>query len=232
VPALAVAVKGLRYAGRAQVPRVAGLAVWVNCLRQRPFTAKRSDPQHLTIASGSTQGVYYPYSKALSMFLSRDVPGLSASIVTTSGAGENIRLVAENNAQLGFRQQILLTLPGAMLISCGRLARIYDDYIHVVVRANSPAKKVRDLKGLKVSTGPRSSSTELVAGRVLDSAGLRSSDFEQLSLGVAESAAALTSGKIDAFFWSGGLPTKAIEDLAMHVSVRLLSLAMRCRSSG
>ncbi|HIE94309.1 MAG TPA: TAXI family TRAP transporter solute-binding subunit, partial [Acidobacteria bacterium] len=39
-------------------------------------------------------------------------------------------------------------------------------------------------------------------------------DIRQQSLGVSESVDALKDDKIDAFFWSGGIPTGAVLDLA------------------
>jgi TRAP transporter TAXI family solute receptor len=39
-------------------------------------------------------------------------------------------------------------------------------------------------------------------------------DLKRERLGVAESVNALKDGKIDAFFWVGGLPTAAVSDLA------------------
>ena len=50
---------------------------------------------------------------------------------------------------------------------------------------------------------------------VLEAAGLdRDKDMKRERLGAAESANALKDGKIDAFFWVGGLPTAAVTDLA------------------
>ena len=42
----------------------------------------------------------------------------------------------------------------------------------------------------------------------------RTSDMKRERLGVAESVNAIKDGKIDAFFWVGGLPTAAVTDLA------------------
>ena len=39
-------------------------------------------------------------------------------------------------------------------------------------------------------------------------------DITRHQLSAAESAGALKDGKVDAFFWSGGVPTPAIQDLA------------------
>jgi TRAP transporter TAXI family solute receptor len=48
--------------------------------------------------------------------------------------------------------------------------------------------------------------------------------IEREQLGVAESAGAMKDGKVDAFFWSGGLPTSAITDLAAtpNMSIKLI----------
>ncbi len=63
--------------------------------------------------------------------------------------------------------------------------------------------------------GAPGSGTELIADRVLAAAGLDSrQDLTRHQLSVAESAAAMKDNKLDAFFWSGGAPSAAIQDLA------------------
>jgi TRAP transporter TAXI family solute receptor len=50
---------------------------------------------------------------------------------------------------------------------------------------------------------------------VLEAAGLDpDEDIDRSQLGVDESVNAVRDGSIDAFFWSGGLPTGAVTDLA------------------
>ncbi len=54
----------------------------------------------------------------------------------------------------------------------------------------------------------------MLAFRILRAAGLDPSrDIRAQSLGVAQSVDALKDGKIDAFFWNGGLPTAGVVDL-------------------
>jgi TRAP transporter TAXI family solute receptor len=72
-----------------------------------------------------------------------------------------------------------------------------------------------DLKGKHVSTGSPGSATEVMAFRVIEAAGLdKDKDMKRERLGAAESVNAMKDGKIDAFFWVGGLPTAAVTDLA------------------
>ena len=87
---------------------------------------------------------------------------------------------------------------------------------------------MQDRRGKTVSPGSPASATELIAFRVLRAAGLNpDTDLTRQGLGASESAGALKDGKIDAFFWSGGLPTAAIQDLAhsQGISLRLLPTA-------
>jgi uncharacterized protein len=79
-----------------------------------------------------------------------------------------------------------------------------------------------DLKGKRISTGSPGSATEVMAFRVIEAAGLdKDKDMRRERLGVAESVNALKDGKIDAFFWVGGLPTAAVTDLGATPNVKI-----------
>ena len=79
-----------------------------------------------------------------------------------------------------------------------------------------------DLKGKRVSTGSPGSATEVMAFRVIEAAGLdKDKDMRRERLGVAESTNAIKDGKIDAFFWVGGLPTAAVTDLGATPGVKI-----------
>ncbi len=101
---------------------------------------------------------------------------------------------------------------------------LYRNATQIVVRPRARLLRVADLRGLVVSTGAPGSGTEVIALRLLAAAGLDPArDVRRESLGASASADAFKDGKLEAFFWSGGLPTAALLDLA-HSSggVRLL----------
>jgi len=61
-----------------------------------------------------------------------------------------------------------------------------------------------------------------MALRVLEAFGLDpNKDMTRDKLSVSESAGALKDGKIDAFFWVGGLPTAALTDLGATPGVKM-----------
>src|SRR5437899_11647889 len=74
---------------------------------------------------------------------------------------------------------------------------------------------VTDLSGKRVSVGSPGSGTEVTAVRILRAAGLDPDrDIRKERLGVQESVDAIKDRKIDAFFWSGGMPKSSVLDLA------------------
>ena len=67
---------------------------------------------------------------------------------------------------------------------------------------------------------------EVTGFRVLQAFGIDTKkDITRQGLGVSEASDALKDRKVDAFFWSGGLPTAAITDLAhtSGITIRMLS---------
>ena len=99
--------------------------------------------------------------------------------------------------------------------------------------ADSGIETLEDLKGKTVSVGSPNSGTEVIALRLLEVAGLDpDDDIGKRGLGVGESVQALRDGSIDAFFWSGGVPTGAITDLTTTDDVRLLALDATWSRSG
>jgi TRAP transporter TAXI family solute receptor len=81
------------------------------------------------------------------------------------------------------------------------------------------------LKGKRVSTGSPGSATEVMAFRVIEAMGLdKDKDLKRERLGVAESVNALKDGKIQGFFWVGGLPTAAVTDLGATPGVKIKML--------
>ncbi|QIA27877.1 TAXI family TRAP transporter solute-binding subunit [Thermaerobacter sp. PB12/4term] len=175
----------------------------------------------IRIATGGTGGVYYIYGGAMADVLSRHLPGVNAVAEVTSASVDNILLLAQGDAELAFSlaDTAYLAVQGQDPFDGPQpvkaLAVLYNNYNHLVTRADSGIRTLADLKGKRVSTGAPGSGTEVTALRILEAAGLNpDTDVQREFLGVQESADALRDGRIDAFFWSGGYPTGAVSDLA------------------
>jgi uncharacterized protein len=103
------------------------------------------------------------------------------------------------------------------------LARLYNNLTQVATVKGKGIESVEDLRGKRVSVGSPGSGTEVIALRVLEAAGLDPDrDLDRQQLGVGESVQAVKDGALDAFFWSGGVPTGAVTDLATSRELLLL----------
>jgi TRAP transporter TAXI family solute receptor len=178
--------------------------------------------QNISIATGGTGGVYYPMGGGIAAALSKYVPGMQATAEVTGGSVDNLKLVGSGKPYVGF------TMADAgqdaykgedkfkgSKVPLKTLAVLYPNRMHVVTIEGRGISKMADLKGKRVSTGSPGSATEVMAFRLIEAAGMdKDKDLKRERLGVAESVNAIKDGKIDAFFWVGGLPTAAVNDLA------------------
>jgi TRAP transporter TAXI family solute receptor len=177
----------------------------------------------LTVATGSTDGVYYQVGSQLAgIWAGRlGIAAKDVDVLVTAGSPANINRLRAGGADVGFASADAITEPEHGARQLRALARIYDDYIQVVVRAAGPVHRLGDLAGERVSVGPRNSQVQLVANRILATAGV---EVVPVRKSLNDSIDALRAGRIAAFFWSGGLPTQSIARLARTVPVRLLDL--------
>ena len=177
----------------------------------------------LSIATGGTGGVYYPYGGAIARAITEHLPNVEATAEVTAASVDNLKLIRDHKSDIAF--SLADTLDDAVRgrgafarkgpVPARALAVLYDNYTHLVASGASGAARVADLAGKHVSTGAAGSGTELIATRILRAAGVEPGrDLTPVSLGVAQSVDALKDGKIDAFFWSGGVPTASLLDLA------------------
>ncbi len=200
---------------RSAPPGLVALALLLfGCGRAQPVT-------RLSIATGGTGGVYYPLGGALARLIGEHLPGVQATAEATAASADNLRFIQRGEADLAFT--LADTLDDAVRgrgvfaqpVDVRALAVLYRNATQVVARPGAGLARLSDLRGRVVSTGAPGSGTEAIALRLLEAAGLDPSrDVRRECLGAAPSADALRDGKLDAFFWSGGLPTAAILDLA------------------
>jgi TRAP transporter TAXI family solute receptor len=206
-----------------------GLALAVLALGAVIGGAAMAQQQNIAIATGGTGGVYYPMGGGMANVLSKHLPGVQATARVTGGSVDNLKLVGSKQSELAF---VMVDAARDALqgvdkfkgnpIQVRTLMVLYPNRMHVVTVDGKGIEKLSDLKGKRVSTGSPGSATEVMAFRVIEAAGLdRDKDMKRERLGVAESTNALKDGKIDAYFWVGGLPTAAVTDLGATPGVKL-----------
>jgi TRAP transporter TAXI family solute receptor len=195
------------------------------------FTVSSSWAQkvvHLSIATGGTGSVYYPYGEGMAKVISKYLLNVEATAEVTRGSVDNGMLLRAGKADLAF---MMSDVGFDAFHGKGRftkkvpirsLAVLYTNLMHIVTFEGMGIEKVTDLKGKRVSTGAPESGTEVKALRILKAYGLNpDKDLKRDKLSASESAGALRDKKIDAYFWDGGLPTASVIELAMTPGIRI-----------
>ena len=200
------------------------LAVLVAGLGVRDARAQ----DRLSIATGGTGGVYYPYGGAMANVLSDHLEDVEVTAEVTSASVDNMILIGNGDVDLAFTladtafDAVQGNEPFEEPIPALALATLYDNFTHIVTTEDSGINTVADLRDKRVSTGAAGSGTEVIANRILEAAGLNpDEDIEREQLGATESADAIRDRQIDAYFWSGGLPTGSVTDLGATPNIDL-----------
>ncbi len=173
---------------------------------------ERTPSGSLTFSTGVPSGVYQRYGERLEGALAKDMPEVSIKLLTSEGSQQNLARVATGEADFTIATADAVATylrsgrPGAHLLrGC---VRLYDDYVQLVVPRDSDIGSVADLRGKRVGVGQEGSGVRLVADRLLSAAGVHpKQDLTAVSAGINTMPDRLVSGDLDAFFWSGGLPT-------------------------
>ena len=189
--------------------------------------------KQLSIATGTTGGVYYPIGGGFANLIGKAIPGFGASAEVTGGSVANLQLIGAAKADIAFVQvdaafdaingvdKFKTKLPVQALVV------MYPNHMQLVTIEGTGITKLEDLKGRRISTGAPGSATEVFAFRLIEAAGLdKDKDMTRERLSPAESANAIKDKKLDAFFFVSGLPTSAVTDLAATPGTRLKILEL------
>ncbi len=176
----------------------------------------------VSIATGNATGVYFSLGNAYAEQVSAATDGtVKATAAETGASVQNIQQLVGGSYQVAFS---LADTAADAVEGKGSfegeqqpvqaLSRIYPNYTQVIARADSNITSVADMRGKRVSTGSPGSGTEVIANRLLETAGLDpQSDVAAQRLDLTKTVDGMKDGSIDALFWSGGLPTPGITDL-------------------
>jgi TRAP transporter TAXI family solute receptor len=188
-----------------------------------PLGVLAQGKKRISIATGGMGGVYFVMGGGISSLLTKyaGVEAAAASVDNCKLLGakkSDVAMVIADTGYDAYKGQAMFKKP----LPLKTLTVLYPHMNHVVTLEGKGIKKVADLKGKRVSTGAPGSGTEVIAIRILEAAGLNpDKDIKKDRLGASESSGALKDGKIDAYFWSGGVPTASVLDIAASPGISL-----------
>jgi TRAP transporter TAXI family solute receptor len=193
-----------------------------------PEISQAQKTVRISIATGGTGGVWYPYGGIMANVISKYLPDVEATAEVTAASVDNAKLLGADKVDLAF---MFGDVGYEAYMGKGRfkekipmrcLASLYPSITHIVCLEGRGINSVRDLRGKRISTGAPGSATEVVACRVLEAYGIDpEKDVTRDRLSASESAGALKDRKIEAYFWVGGIPTSSVVDLAATPGIKI-----------
>jgi TRAP transporter TAXI family solute receptor len=192
------------------------------------------------IATGSTEGVYFPVGQAMAGLVSHPSgvgrcdtatvcgpAGVILSARTSEGATDNLRSVNQGLVDSGFADGDVIAAAVAGQGAFRRPARhlriiaaLFPEDAHLVVSAKSDIHTVADLRGKRVLMGPRNSGGLVRARAILAAYRVRAREI--ISAEPADQM--LRDDRIDAYFAVAGVPLDSIKELIAHGVARLAPL--------
>jgi TRAP transporter TAXI family solute receptor len=109
-------------------------------------------PRFLSIGTGGTGGVYYPYGGALARLLTEQIPNLQVTAEVTAASVDNLKLMQVGKVDLAFTLADTVAQAGAgsgpfkatgPIGSIRTLAVLYTNVTHVVVKPASASRPSR-----------------------------------------------------------------------------------------
>ncbi len=167
----------------------------------------------LNIGTGSTGGTYYPVGAAMAKIWNEKIEGMKANAQSTGGTVNNLQLMVDNEAEVGFMDGAyyaafkgLGKFEGKPMENLRALVPLYPEPVQLMVAKGSGIKTLAEFKGKKVSIGAVASGTEVTARQLLQAAGIDpDKDITPENLGVGDTTGAFGDQRIDAAVMVGAL---------------------------
>jgi len=199
---------------------LAAAALTAGCLHSQPRG-------NIRLAGGEAGGLYLAFSEILANRITARYPSIGVSVIATEGSVENLSLLRSSDVDLGITQADVAErdrTAGPVGTAPQAVARLYEDYLQVVVRNSAAVQQLSDLQGARVSIGPPGSGVAQIS-EVMFKAGDLRARVDTLNYRLHEGLAGLADGTLNALVWSGGVPTPAIADLNATLPLRVLDLS-------
>jgi TRAP transporter TAXI family solute receptor len=181
----------------------------------------------LTIVSGPADGTYLAVARDLAAVLD-DGADFRLTALLGRGGAQNIRDVRSlKGVDLGITQSNLLDMArkskdfGPLDDKVVYVARLFNEEMHVIVRADAGITAIDQLAGKTVNVGPAGSSTQLTVHDVL---GRLNIQVEEVHLDDGQALDKLRSGALDAIVIIGGKPIGMVRRIRADSGLRFASI--------
>ena len=183
----------------------------------------------ISIGTGGTGGIYYPYGGGVAEIWSKHVKGVKAVAEVTGASVENVKLAHKGETVIG---EVMGDVAVAGFNGLSKfkgkkhdilsMAIMYPNLLQVVALKSSGITDITQVSGRNISTGSPGSGTNFMTEVVLNALSIDKGSYKDSRLSFTESANALRDGTIAVGAWSVGPGTSSILDLATTHDIHII----------
>ena len=185
--------------------------------------------QFISIGTGGTGGIYYPYGGGVAEIWNKYVKGVRAVAEVTGASVENVKLADKGETVIG---EVMgdVAVAGFQGLSkfkgkknkISSMAIMYPNLLQVVTLKKYGITNIEQIKGKNISSGSPGSGTNFMAETVFKALGIPLDSYKDSRLSFTETANALRDGTIEVGVWSVGPGTSSILDLATTHDIHII----------
>jgi len=202
------------------------ILIFVGGLITSPVLAKTT---FISIGTGGTGGIYYPYGGGVAEIWSKYVKDVKAVAEVTGASVENVKLAHKGETVIG---EVMGDVAVAGFNGLSKfngkkhdilsMAIMYPNLLQIVSLKSSGITDITQVKGRSISTGSPGSGTNFMAEAVLKALDIAPDSYKDSRLSFTENANALRDSTIDVGIWSVGPGTSSILDLATTHEINMI----------
>ncbi|MDJ0843331.1 TAXI family TRAP transporter solute-binding subunit [Crocosphaera sp.] len=173
----------------------------------------------LTLVTGSKQGQYYAFGKALSKVVNNHNSRIKIQVKDSDGSLENAQLLHTKKADLALIQSDTLVTPSTKAISI-----LFPELFHLIVHEDANIERVSDLEGKKIALMPEKSGSYTLFWSLRDHYQLDINQLQTIPMYPLDAHQALKNGEVDALFQVISLENPTIVQLLQNPQLKLIGI--------
>ena len=174
----------------------------------------------ISMSTGSSGSLYYTGGIAVTQLWTEQIPGISASASSSSGSAENVKLLVDEETNMGIIQSNIImdayngdgAYEGNPQSQLRILAPLTSATYHILARKDAHITCLADSKGKRVCTYPAGSGNAVTLAALYDAIGMSTDDVIGSNVALSESIDALKNGALDMTIVFGQYPNSTVMD--------------------
>ena len=208
------------------------LALAVVLLAMAYWWLNPNPPKRVTLATGPEQSAYEAFGKQYAKLLAKD--GITVTLIPSEGSADNLRLLREGKADLGFVQGGTRGADGPEDEELESLGSLFLEPVWLFYReASAPAdttpphtlESLTQLQGLRVNVGTPGSGVPSLMNKLLDSNRVDLAKVTLSQLEQTPATVAFLGGELDALVFASAPESLMVQMLLQTPGVKLMDFA-------